>query len=352
MKVVASYTYVPIRRIDNGEGKNCIGVFLANDPAMGGLVAVKEILKKDFPNAADYFREAEAMFHSEHRNVVPIRIACETDDRVCLVMKYYDRGSLAARIANGPLSLKRALRDAQHILNGLGQIHAGRSVHLDIKPSNILFNQNDRPMIADFGQARRMGPLGYAPLPSRMYETCVPPECFSDNLANEAADIYQAGQTIYCMLNGYAVFSDQWNRFPSAAAFRDAVRSGRFPRRDGYLPHVPRSVRTIVNKALSVDPDDRFEAAADFADALGNVGITHDWHTTERPDGGYNWRTRRVDQPDVVAEMAKNGLRWNVSFFTERGGRRRRMAGGLSVTGLPRATAFSRLHQEFRAMEA
>ena len=151
MKIVATVDYVQKKQIGAGQGMNST-VFLADDPQLAAEVAVKEIpLSKLGNDPGKYFAEAKTMFASEHKNVLPIRYACRTADRICLAMPFCNAGSLADRIRNNPLSLREAQRVGIGILNGLAQVHLAGFVHFDLKPTNVLFGASDEPLVADFG---------------------------------------------------------------------------------------------------------------------------------------------------------------------------------------------------------
>src|SRR5436309_1911483 len=104
MQVVASIQYTKLKPIGVGQGMNS-EVFLASEPQLGGQIAVKEIEKAKFGNnISEYFAEAQAMFATNHPNVVPVQYGCETSDRICLAMPYFPKGSLLDRIGNFPVS--------------------------------------------------------------------------------------------------------------------------------------------------------------------------------------------------------------------------------------------------------
>src|SRR5438093_498540 len=103
MKVLGSITYQTLGEIGKGEGRNS-KVYLADEPQLGGRVAVKEIDKAQFGSSAtEYFKEAQAMYRTTHENVVPIHYACQTPTSISLVMPHYPNGSLAKRISDRPL---------------------------------------------------------------------------------------------------------------------------------------------------------------------------------------------------------------------------------------------------------
>ena len=164
MRVVAEIAYERVRQIGIGQGRNST-VYLADEPQLGGQVVVKEIPKANFSDPAAFFDEAKAMFAAATRNVVPIQYACQTTDEVCLVMPFCPNGSLADRIAGGPIGPANAVATFLRVLSGVAEIHAKGLIHFDIKPTNILFDASDEPLVADFGQSRPVNPVGVAVVP-------------------------------------------------------------------------------------------------------------------------------------------------------------------------------------------
>ena len=160
MKAIASLEYEKLRQIGAGQGMNST-VYLANDPQLGGEIVVKEVPLTTFVNPFQaYFQEANAMFAVDHPNVVPVHYAGTTATDVCIAMPHYPKGSLADLLAGGPLPVSQVLRFGQDVLAGLARIHAAQYIHFDIKPSNVLISNNNRGMVADFGQSRALGPGG------------------------------------------------------------------------------------------------------------------------------------------------------------------------------------------------
>jgi eukaryotic-like serine/threonine-protein kinase len=147
MQVLASISYTKLNRIGVGQGMNS-EVYLANDSQLSGQVAAKEIEKARFANPTAYFTEAQTMFAVVHDHVVAVQYACQTATMISLVMPYYVRGSLTDRIRNCPLQLSEVQRVAQGVLAGLAHIHLAGYIHFDVKPSNVLFSNTDKPMVA------------------------------------------------------------------------------------------------------------------------------------------------------------------------------------------------------------
>ena len=198
MRIITNLHYE--RGAEIGRGNFGI-VYLADDPQLGGIVAVKEIPKSNFTNAAEFFQEAKAMFASECPNVLPIRYASATSTHVCFAMPYMRNASLEKRIAFNPLSIQDVIRVGQGMLNGLTRIHLANLIHFDVKPSNILFSDSGEAMVGDFGQTRAIAASGVALLPD-IYTVTMPPEAVAGFVGSVVCDIYQAGLTLYRAVNG------------------------------------------------------------------------------------------------------------------------------------------------------
>ena len=211
MQEVGSITFDCGARIGADQGQNG-RVYISTDSQLDGNFAVKKINKSGLANP-NYYAEAKAMYAASHQHVVPVQYACQTADSICLAMPYYAKGSLTDRIRNGPLSLSEVIRGlSQGFLSGLSCIHACGHLHLDVKPSNILFSDTDEPVIADFGQAQKIDWTGAAAAPEKMYGPGIPPEMVLKQKPRIQSDIYQSGLTIYRAVNGDAIFADASGR--------------------------------------------------------------------------------------------------------------------------------------------
>ncbi len=314
MQIKGEITYEHQREIGAGQGMNS-KVWLAHDPQLGGVIAVKEIPKANLGNNVDdYFREAETMFAVDHPNVIPIRAAWQTSDLICLGMKYFQRGSLQDRTQNGPISVKEALRVGQAVLTGLGHIHARNVIHFDIKPSNILFSDSGEPMIADFGQSRRFTPPKSVVIRPAMYVFGIPPECYH-GIGIVQSDIYQVGLMLYRAVNGDPFFRAQ---IPATdREIESETVAGHFPSRSKFMPHVPVRLRTLIRTALGVNPADRYPSAVEFANALAGINVLMNWKVTVGPHDEIAWRAKRDGQPDLMIQLRRDGTnRWKVEKHT------------------------------------
>ena len=130
-------------------------VYLARDPSLGRQIAIKMVLPSKGADAYEFLNrfqnEAKVVASLNHPAIVPIHDYDLHEGQPYLVMQYMPGGSLADRLAQGPLSITEAARILERIAPALDKVHQKKYVHRDLKPSNILFDDEGRPYLADFG---------------------------------------------------------------------------------------------------------------------------------------------------------------------------------------------------------
>ena len=241
-------------------------VYLAQDTALGREVAIKVL---DPQAAGDgtlrklFVKEARALAQLSHPNIVGVFDVGEVDGLPFIVMEYVAGSSLKQRIERtGALALSDAVRLTDGIASGLAFAHSRGIVHADLKPSNILLDQNDKPKICDFGIARTPAEDSESP---QLFATAlyVAPERVEGKPASVASDIYGLGLVVYEMLVGKPPFTSG----NAAVLLRDHVVRPPVP--PSHLrPSLPKEVDAIVLKALAKDPALRYRKATEVGDAL------------------------------------------------------------------------------------
>ncbi|MGV9011853.1 MAG: serine/threonine-protein kinase [Flavobacteriales bacterium] len=325
------------------EGKNS-EVYLAHDKQLDGEIVVKKIAKSRISNALEYYRESKILHASTHSNVVRINYGCSDGDYIYIAMPYYRKGSLKKLIDKRFLTIRDVLRYSIQFLSGLNHIHSKGLIHFDIKPDNILISDNNEALLSDFGLAKAMNTLGLAS-PDLVYPKQVPPETFSADEKTIQFDIYLAGLTIYRLVNGNEHFNGQLN-FPSREDYLDAIVKGMFPNRDSYLPHVPHRLKTIINKALSVNTSDRHANVLELMNELSLVDENLDWQY--EIDGTNQMWTR--DEADKTIVVCLDGSTFDIHTTKEihSNGRKTRVTDHCHK-GLTRSNYVSKLRKALRS---
>lgn len=269
----ASLNFETLQEIGQ-EGRNS-QVYLAHDKQLDGEIVVKKISKTKLQHATEYYNEAKILYASAHPNVVRVNYGCSDDMNIYIAMPYYKNGSLKRLITSRYLSIKEVIRYSIQFLSGLNNIHSKKLLHFDVKPDNILLSDSNEALLSDFGLAKAMDDFGFAD-PDAFYPKQIPPELFTSSQKTLHFDIYLAGLTIYRLLNGNDHFHSQFS-YRSQEDYIRAVINGDFPDRTSYLPHVPIRLQRIVNKALSVNINDRHKNVLELINELSGVEENLDW---------------------------------------------------------------------------
>lgn len=262
--------------IGGEEGKNS-EVKTAFDHQLDAYFAVKVIPKvkfiEDFGSEKEnlFFDEAKMLYRNQHPNIVRIQHASCCDKNIYFTMPFYKKGSLNKLMNSRFLKVREIIKYSLEFLSGVHYIHTNNLLHFDIKPTNILINDSNKAMISDFGLSRYTDNFGIAKY-SKFYTSHYPPECFGKDVATKYADIYQSGLTLYRMCNGNSDFRHQYEILKSRGmdTLMRAIIKEKFPIRT-YLPHIPKKLRRIVNRALNPNPDDRYETILDIMNEISKI---------------------------------------------------------------------------------
>lgn len=261
-------------RIGQRMGAGAAGVIYQAQRVSDGLPVAIKLLRAAAAHesvAADRLRrEAEALRLAWHPNIVEILDQGHLPDGTSyIVMELLTGDSLAARIRNrGKLPLGEVIPLALQICDALVAVHAAGIVHRDLKPSNLILVKGpdgDRVKLIDFGIARveweetRITNMG-APLGTPGYMS---PEQESGSIVDARSDLFAVGALLYECLVGEPpppVPSGLWGRKESQD--RSALSAWN---------ELPEGFRSIIEKAMAPAPDNRFQDARAFAQAVRNV---------------------------------------------------------------------------------
>jgi serine/threonine-protein kinase len=270
-------------RIDELIGRGGMGVvYRAHDLRLRRTVALKLMapeLALDQRFRERFAREAELAMSLEHPNVVPVHDAGDIDGRLYLAMRYVEGTDLRALLhAEGALDPARALALCNQVANALDAAHANGLVHRDVKPSNVLLDQNEHVYLADFGLTRRLdeqgGPSGegrFAGTPAYLA-----PEQIEGGPLDGRTDEYSLGCLLYQCLTGETPFA-RGSRLAVAWAHLEEEP----PSASGRHPGLPEGIDAVLRRAMAKQPADRYPtcaaliAAAEDALGLGRPPPVH-----------------------------------------------------------------------------
>lgn len=258
------------------EGQNS-RVFEAIDRQLNSEIIVKKIPRIAFRDEAEFFLEARQLYDARHPNVVHISYAAVVDDHVIIAMPRYTT-SIQSVLRDRHLTVREIVRYGLDFLAGLHHVHSRKLIHFDIKASNVLLDSSDRAALSDFGLARYVDAQGLAEQ-DRMYQMHRVPESLLVTHMTAAADIYQAGVTLYRMAAGEGMLEAQWNAYPDSPEMYKAVLAGKLPDRSAaaFPAHIPTRLISTIRKALMVDPVDRYPTVLSMINDLAAVDEFLDW---------------------------------------------------------------------------
>lgn len=274
-------------------------VYLAEQRALDRKVALKVMLPEalaDEVSRGRFENEARTIARLQHPHIVGIHEVGRTADGLPFYsMPFLPRGHLAQRNLRGDQQKSAAILRA--LLPALDYAHVRGVVHRDVKAENVLFDEAERPMLADFGIALRRGSnprltsTGLA-VGSTAY---MPPEQARGGEVDRRADLYSIGVLAWEMLTGRLPYN-------AGDALSMALKHVQAP-----IPRLPAALKHwqgFIDKAMAKQPVDRFSNAHDMLDALNelekragkNFGFVEvrlpaaDDDAPERTTGGFGWK--------------------------------------------------------------
>jgi serine/threonine protein kinase len=254
-------------------------IYLARDNFLGKDVVLKELiptLADDSATLKRFICEAQATSHLTHPNIVRTLNVFTDWNNYYIAMEYLPGGSLEELLRErGRLSLDEAVPIVADICAGLNEAHIQGVYHCDLKPGNILFDENGVAKLADFGIAHVSGALV-----ARSWRTArdfssgtlfyMPPEQLDGVRNDPRVDVYALGAVFYQMLSGRLYLPFDRRDTPSAQADNVNFIRHRHPQ---PLDDLPPEVNVVLMKALAKRPARRYESAAALRSALVQASL-------------------------------------------------------------------------------
>lgn len=287
-------------------------VYRAYQPSLDRDVAIKVLppyyAQQDESFLQRFKREARAIARLRHPNILMVMDYGEDGDLVYIVMEYVDAGTLKDRM-HQPLPLSEITNLVGQVSDALSYAHDQGIVHRDIKPSNILLPRPNWALLTDFGLAHMVG--GSLLTQSGLTvgtPAYMSPEQGSGGKIDHRTDIYALGVMLYEMTVGEVPYTAET---PMAVVVKHIVDPLPIPREKNS--NIPEMLQRVILKALAKNPDDRYQSAAEFTEALKNVSEQHpDWSAAEmkavnalRQPQEDRSKTQPLDEDLIRAEQAE-----------------------------------------------
>jgi serine/threonine protein kinase/ATP/maltotriose-dependent transcriptional regulator MalT len=242
-------------------------VFKAYQSTLERFVALKvvpnrHVLADGF--AERFLREARAIAQLNHPNILPILEFGQESEFSYIVTKLVTGGTLKDRLEQ-PLELSKAVQIIEQIAAALDHAHERGILHRDVKPSNVLLDEDDWVQLADFGLAKMMA--GDERLTDSGVGIGTPaymsPEQGQGLRVDHRADIYSLGAILYETVTGRLPYTAET---PMAIIFKHIYEPLTLPRL--VRPEIPPLVEAVILKALEKRPENRYDSASDLGQAL------------------------------------------------------------------------------------
>lgn len=251
-------------------GEGAMGtVYRAWDPALARAVAVKVIQGWELSDdtVERFRREAQVLAKLPHPNIVGVYDVSVTGEDPFIVMELVEGRSLAALIKSGqPSPIAQHVRMMIQVCDALACAHAAGVVHRDVKPGNILVTAGGTAKLADFGIARLHDSTLTATSNVVGTPAYLSPEAFSGKPIDARTDIYGVAACLYELASGSRLHDAS-----DIASLVAKVTQHDAPRLSAAWNDCPPALDRCLQRGLARNPDERYQRAVDFADALGKV---------------------------------------------------------------------------------
>ncbi|MFO7899367.1 MAG: protein kinase, partial [Planctomycetota bacterium] len=253
-------------------GKGGMGaVYLAHDRSLDRRVAIKVLPQRflgDREVVARFHREALALAKLRHPNLMHIYKVGSHGGRPFFAMEYVKGRTVEALIKQtGRIRPPQAAHIAAEVMSALDKVHRAAIVHRDIKPGNIMIDEDGRAILMDFGLARQESDIGltadHTVLGTPRYMS---PEQAKGERVDPRSDIYSLGCVIYEMVTGRPPFRGK----SALEVLRKHIEST-VPPPSELADDVPPGLDEVIARATAKRPDDRYQSVAEMAADLAGL---------------------------------------------------------------------------------
>jgi DNA-binding response OmpR family regulator len=235
-------------------------VYLVRQQRSGEMMILKVL--RQMPDAGGeaafdrFLQEYELIAKLDHPNIIKIFDLGVGDDHAYIAMEYCSKGSLKLRISRG-LEPDKAFALMRQMAEALGELHRAGITHRDLKPTNVMFRNDESLVLIDFGLAKKAALRAEITGTGEIFGTpyYMSPEQGQANEVDERTDIYSLGIIFFEMLTGQKPFEGD-----TAMAVIVQHQQAPVPR----LPAELSSYQPCIDKMIAKKPDDRFQSVAEL----------------------------------------------------------------------------------------
>ena len=253
-------------------------VFLAEQRETGQLVALK-ILQAELAQDPEFRRrfERESQYASSlnHPNITRLIEFGEADGVEFMAMEYVPGHDLTVELAAGRLATGRTLEILEQVASALDAVHSSGLFHRDVKPANILVNDDDgtgapRCWLTDFGLSKHpsqdSSPLTNAGFFVGTCQYVAPEQILADRDLDHRVDVYSLGCVLYECLAGDPPFMRPREEQVLYAHIQDPP-----PKLSQVRSDLPAEVDAVLDRALAKKPDERYDSCGELVAAARAV---------------------------------------------------------------------------------
>jgi serine/threonine-protein kinase len=213
-------------------------------------------------------REIQVQARLHHPNIAALYTAVRDGSSIVLVMEYVEGESLERMLEAGPLPIPTALDFILQVLSALSYAHSCGVIHRDVAPANIIITRDRCAKLTDFGLARTSTDLRLtnsgAPLGSPWYMS--PEQVRNVDAVDFRTDLYSTAAVLYEMITGSKLYEAD-SAFSVMRAHVETVPAAPSSRNSAISP----ALDGVILRALSKDPELRFQSADEFRQAIDLV---------------------------------------------------------------------------------
>jgi serine/threonine protein kinase len=246
-------------------------IYKAYQPHLERWVAVKVLPKLEIDQLIQFQKEAQAISHLRHRNIIIVYDYGEQEKLPYIVMEYVEGDTLKDILSHKPLDWVHSLDLLIPIAEGLAYAHQQGVIHRNIKPSNILIPRNNWPLLSDFALTKfaKPNPARGAPTVSPAY--MAPEQVQNQSGLDHRVDIYSLGAVLFEMVTGRPPFDYQDPTEILLAHMSEPV-----PPLRQFNVDCPPILELIVITAMKKSADHRYQTMSEMVSALKDALASSD----------------------------------------------------------------------------